>query len=265
MKNTEKNNKNYIIKVTDDLLLLQKRVDYSWKKLYGAYKISLSEKHARITLEQKSPDKIAVIPFETKNYGPRIVRNLFNPKSEVTTKSIGFWTFLDKPRLEPLDVVANALRITNNNYNNDMSEEEYRKVVRKLKRKLYKHKKRQRNTKIVTSNTPFGNLIKIIDFGLNRGKKIKKISRSRRKKLNKNKRIYASLKKECKRQNLIKELYGEDKSKLTPELQKLLDLERKHQKEALKYLERLKIYEKACKDTDVNPLDLLFSAFDNIT
>lgn len=167
MINTKKTDKNYIIKVTEDLLISKKRVKYSWKNLYGTYKTTLSE---NTTLEQKLLGKTAKIAFETKNYGPRIVRMLFDPKTKITTKSIGFWTFLDKPKLEPLDVVANALRITKSNYN-DISEEEYKKIVKKLKRKLYKHRKHHQKTKIVTSNSPFGNLIKIIDFGLNCGKK----------------------------------------------------------------------------------------------
>lgn len=95
-------------------------------------------------------------------------------------------------------------------------------------------------------------------------KKIEKISRSRRKKVNKIKRKNALEKKKVSRQNFVKKLYEKEKSKGTAEIQKVLDLEKKQQKEAFKYLERLKFYERACKDTDINPLDLLFSAFENI-
>lgn len=119
-------------------------------------------------------------------------------------------------------------------------------MVNKLKKKLRRHRLRHLKEKKVLKNinfpkTDLGDSVKTLLSVLTTETRQR---RSRRKKINK-----AIRKKKTKIKNQIKQ----------NRLQKL-----KENKEALLYLERLKTFEKACKGTDLNPLDILFSPFDNI-
>lgn len=135
-------------------------------------------------------------------------------------------------------------------------------VVNKLKKKLRRHRLRHLKEKKVLKNIKFpktelGDSVKTLLSVLNTETKQ---SRSRRKKINRAVRK--------KRENLRKKLKQNRLNKRNAE--NLLDERRivrlnllKEKKEASIYLERLKTYEKACKGTDINPLDILFNSFEN--
>ena len=134
-------------------------------------------------------------------------------------------------------------------------------VVNKLKKKLRRYRLRHLKEKKVLKSplpkTQFGNEIRTLFSVLNLNTHVK---RSRRKKINSAIRKQKSKLREQFKQNRI----AKQKHESLLQEQRLVRFKRlKEKKEAMFYLERLKTYEKACKDTDLNPLDFLFESFKN--
>jgi predicted ribosome quality control (RQC) complex YloA/Tae2 family protein len=134
-------------------------------------------------------------------------------------------------------------------------------VVNKLKKKLRRHRLRHLKEKKVLKNIDFpktelGDSVKTLLSVLNTEPRQR---RSRRKKINK-----AIRKKKTKIKNQIKQnrLQRLKNEALVYERRESRLKKLKENKEALLYLERLKTFEKACKGSDLNPLDILFSPFE---
>lgn len=135
-------------------------------------------------------------------------------------------------------------------------------VVNKLKKKLRRHRLRHLHEKKLPNNikfpkTQFGDTIKTLVNVLNTGAKQ---TRTQRKRINRNiqrrKQKYKELLKKNRLNNLAKETILIKKRILKSK-------QYAEKKEALFYLNRLKTYEKACKGTALNPLDLLFNSIEN--
>jgi hypothetical protein len=134
-------------------------------------------------------------------------------------------------------------------------------IISKLKKKLRRHRLRTLKEKRVLKNINFpktevGDSVKTIFsvlFKETRQPRIrrKRINRAIRKKREKLKNQF----KQSRLRKLQNEVLLDQKRELRLKLLK-------ERKEALLYLERLKTYEKACKGSDLNPLDMLFKPFE---
>lgn len=131
------------------------------------------------------------------------------------------------------------------------------KLKKKLRRYRLRHLNEKKNFKMPLPKTQLGDDIRTLFSVLKLNKHVK---RSRRKKINNALRKSSKKYREFLKANRIKKvLMEQDKAK-----RKQIRLKHKQERDqALYYLERLKTYEKACKGTDLNPLDLFFSHFEN--
>lgn len=152
-----------------------------------------------------------------------------------------------------MDVIANEYFV--------MGSQKDKLMVNKLKNKLRRHRLRHLKEKKVLKNISFpktslGDSVKTLLHLLNTETKT---SRSRRKRIKRAiRRKKEKLRKHFKDNRMLKlknELLANEKRAL-----RFKALQEK--KEATKYLEQLKTYEKLCKNTSLNPLDILFKPFE---
>lgn len=205
-----------------------------------------------ITTKLMSLKNVEILQKEDDDYLKKYHRNLKIHEAKVmcSIKQLLHKSFYKKP----IDIIANEYYV--------FGSKKDQLVVNKLKKKLRRHRLRNLHEKRVPKyikfpKTEFGDNIKTLVNVLNIGKRQTRTQRKRvNRDIRKRKQKYKELLTKNRLNNLAKEAILIQKRILKSK-------QYAEKKEALSYLNRLKTYEKACKGTDLNPLDLLFNSIEN--
>jgi len=255
MTDKKKRKKNYIVQINKELVINTKIKAKNSKNLYGV--LRMPSKKLTINSSNKKGDRFMILNFRVQKDNAAKIKNLFHkpPLSMVNKKTAKVIT-----DIKSMDILASFLNPVQKSIGN-LPPEEQKEALKKLKRKIKKYRKRHLgniniNTNIRTSKSDFGNDIGILNFIAN---KSKKISRSKRKKINR-----ANKKKREETRKFYYDSYRKHiKEDQVKEEKKLLrEATKKERLEAMFFLDRLKTYTKATKGTTINPLDLLFSLYE---
>lgn len=205
-----------------------------------------------ITTKLMSLKNVEILHKEDDDYLKKYHRNLKIHAAKVmcSIKQLLHKSFYKKS----IDIIANEYYV--------IGSKKDQLVVNKLKKKLRRHRLRNLHEKRVPKyikfpKTEFGDNIKTLVNVLNIGKRQTRTQRKRvNRDIRKRKQKYKELLTKNRLNNLAKEAILIQKRILKSK-------QYAEKKEALSYLNRLKTYEKACKGTDLNPLDLLFNSIEN--
>jgi hypothetical protein len=257
----------YQLHVTPEFTISVKRVNYSWKNIYGVIKVPSHLLKKQVTeYPGFEPAKVCVLirllPLK-KFMRPFLIRHLLKSKKVNLLESGKFFEFADKPIASNLDVVAANLKIAKGFYEvipedakNLLPIDLPRDLIFQLRRKLRKHriyhlgliKKDPR-----MPHTNEGRAVQLIFDGLNKMNNIGKITRSARKRQNRLRKQKAL---EYKLKKMKERIHKREMEKV-----KELNRHKKYERlEALIYLNELKTIEKYSNFDEKFHLDLLFSS-----